>query len=73
MKPTNKNLISFEIRCRVCDTKHVVMVTDVDVADWQGGKFIQDAFPYLTVDERELIMSQTCGSCWDKRFPEMEE
>lgn len=73
MKATNKKLQAFEIKCRVCDTKHTVMVTDVDVADWQGGKFAQDAFPYLTADERELIMSQTCGVCWDKQFPEIEE
>jgi hypothetical protein len=73
MKPTNKNLISFEIKCVVCDTKHTIMVTDVDVADWQDGMFAQDAFPYLTADERELILSQTCGSCFDKIYPQMEE
>lgn len=53
----------------------------VDVADfnrWKDdGVLIQDAFPYLNADDRELIMSTrrfgfwTCPTCWDKIFEEV--
>jgi hypothetical protein len=34
---------------------------------------IQDHFPHLTDDERELIISGTCGSCFDDMFGEKYE
>jgi hypothetical protein len=53
----------------------------VDVADfnrWKDddGVLIQDAFPYLNADDRELIMSTRhfgfwmCPTCWDRTFDE---
>jgi len=68
MKPTSKQLQSFKITCKMCNSTHTIMVTDVDVENWQDGMFAQDAFPYLTADERELIISQTCGPCWHKKY-----
>ena len=44
------------------------MVNGQDVVDWKGGKYIQDAMPYLSADERELLISGTCGTCFDKMF-----
>lgn len=32
---------------------------------WRSGTFVQDAFPYLTVSDRELLISGVCDSCWD--------
>ena len=54
--------------CRSCSESISLMVNGQDVVDWQGGKYIQDAMPYLSVDERELLISGTCGSCFDKMF-----
>jgi hypothetical protein len=40
-----------------------------DMLDWLAGKdFIQDLMPYLSAAERELLISKTCGSCFDKLF-----
>jgi hypothetical protein len=35
--------------------------------------YAQDAFPHLTADERELLISGTCGSCFNAMFPEDDE
>ena len=59
--------------CRSCNESISLMVNGQDVVDWQGGKYIQDAMPYLSADERELLISQTCGVCWDEMFADPED
>lgn len=42
---------------------------EVAQKDWNnycGGMFAQDAFPYLTDPERELLISAVCPTCWDE-------
>ena len=55
-------------RCRTCGETKTLLVCITDYADWQLGKYIQDAMPYLSADERELLISKTCGTCFDKMF-----
>ena len=59
--------------CRFCGTTHTLTVDINDYFDWQNGKHIQDAMPYLTPAERELLISQTCQDCWDRMFGQEEE
>ena len=59
---------AFTVVCRHCETSHTLLVNITDVAEWKLGKYIQDAMPYLSVDERELLISGTCGTCFDKMF-----
>jgi len=33
-----------------------------------GGINIQDALPDFSTDERELLLSSICGTCYDKMF-----
>ena len=61
---------TFTIYCRYCDKPYNLRVNITDVADWQMGKYIQDAMPYLSADERELFISETCGVCCDEMFGE---
>jgi hypothetical protein len=49
-----------------------VLVNVDDYNQWQGGKLVQDAFPYLSADEREILISGTCGPCFDAMFSEEE-
>jgi hypothetical protein len=39
---------------------------------WQNGALIQDAFSFLTDDEREFIMSGTPSHIWDEMFAKEE-
>ena len=52
--------------CLMCGTIQHIYVNYADFMAWRDGMLIQKAMPYLTPDEREMLISQTCGSCWDK-------
>lgn len=38
------------------------------LAEWNAGALIQEAFPNLTRDEREFIMTGITTSEWEKAF-----
>ena len=59
---------TLQARCRTCGDTHILMVNAQDKKRWMEGELIQDAMPYLTPDERELLISGTCGTCFDKMF-----
>ena len=59
--------------CWNCETSHIVEVPAVGWKAWRSGELIQDALPELNADNRELLMSGTCGDCWELFFPEDEE
>jgi len=60
-------------RCTKCGDTQTVLVRKVDLRAWRDGEYIQNAMPYLTVDERELLISGTCGPCFDNMFPDEDE
>tara|TARA_R110002020_G_scaffold157529_1_gene340347 strand:+ start:743 stop:979 length:237 start_codon:yes stop_codon:yes gene_type:complete len=55
-------------RCRSCKALITLHVDKDDVTAWNEGKHIQDAMPYLQPADRELLISGTCGKCWDDMF-----
>lgn len=60
-----------EVECIMCHTKHTILVPTAGYTKWAKGQAkIQDALPGLTDDERELLMSNICPTCWDKMFGE---
>ena len=64
--------MDIKVQCWKCSNEHIISVEQSDHDDWQNGQLIQDALHYLTDDERELLMSATCGECWDILFGEDE-
>ncbi len=60
------------VACRLCRVHHDVMVNMADVRTWMAGTLIQDAMPYLSADDRELLISHTCGKCWENMFGNCE-
>ena len=56
--------------CPFCDEYHEVLVSEANYAEWQGGELAQNAFPYLTADEREILISGICPDCWGRMFGE---
>ena len=55
--------------CRRCGMLHDIDAPTRGWIDWQEGELIQVALPTLTADERELLISGTCGTCFDRMFP----
>ena len=45
----------------------------MDYLDWSDGELAQVAFPYLSADEREMLITGICPTCWDKMFDDGEE
>ena len=64
-----KTMTEFGLTCQFYKVDHVVMADQRDVANSENGALIQDAMPYLSADDRELLISGTCGACFDKMFP----
>jgi hypothetical protein len=63
------------ITCRVCKQGIETEITMDMIYDWKSsGKLIQTVMPNIPADIRELLLSGTCGSCWNQIFkPEEEE
>lgn len=56
--------------CPFCGKAHEIEVNEMDYLDWQDGELAQNVFPYLSADEREMLISGICPTCWDKMFGE---
>lgn len=56
--------------CPFCGNYHGVQVSEADYYAWQDGKLIQNAMPYLSADDREILMTGICPECWNGMFGE---
>lgn len=54
--------------CEECGEVFDIAVDFEDLLRWKAGELVQNAFPYLTPSERELLISQTCGDCWNQMY-----
>lgn len=62
------------VKCRAgCKREFEVPVTEQQLSKWRGGVLIQKAMPSLSPDQRELLISGTCGECWEKMFKEEDD
>ena len=52
---------------------HYMDVKMVDLAAYEDGALIQDAFPYLTSGQRELILTGISDEMWGDMFNDEEE
>ena len=59
---------TMNLQCVHCDETYQINLNYEDVQAWKDGTLIQDALPYLNADQRELLISKTCGPCFDKMF-----
>ena len=59
--------------CPFCGKAHEIEVNEIDYLDWQDGELVQNAFPYLSADEREMLVSGICPKCWNESFGEDDE
>ena len=65
-----KSTMTKKIKCAHCGNVYSVTFSKSDYLSFKSGELVQNAFPYLTAGERELLITKTCDSCWDKFFPE---
>jgi len=51
--------------CMWCRQQQSFEVSIEGFKKWKGGQLAQVAMPELTPDQREFLISQTCGKCFD--------
>lgn len=69
----NRKEVTIVTTCPFCGRANEVEVNEMDYLDWDDGLLVQDAFPYLSADEREMLITGICPTCWDKMFGEEDE
>jgi hypothetical protein len=52
---------------------HLMDVKMIDMAAYEDGAYIQDAFPYLTTSQRELMLTGLTDDVWSEMFGDEEE
>jgi hypothetical protein len=58
--------VVLEITCRHCDEPHFFNISYNQMKRLKAGKEpIQNILRNIDTDERELLISGICGSCWD--------
>ena len=55
--------------CEITEEEYSVKVNLKDFIDWRNGKYAQDAFPMLSREQREFIISGITPAMWDAMFP----
>lgn len=68
MAKINYKEVTVIICCPFCGRGNEIEVNEMDYLDWQDGELVQIAFPYLSADEREALISGICPTCWDNMF-----
>lgn len=61
------------VTCRVTDKQHKIELDREDFIRWQEGEHIQDVWPNMSVDDREMLISGTTPEEWDMLFDAPEE
>jgi hypothetical protein len=69
----NEHIYIFTGTCVVTRKLHSVRVKAEDLFKYRQGVHIQDAFPYLSVDDREFLISGISKEGWELMYPPDEE
>lgn len=69
--------VYLSVDCRMCNQFFQIPMTPEQEAELDKPRSermpVQDIFPELPAATRELLISGTCMSCWDRLFPEDDE
>ena len=59
--------------CLGCGTHATFTMTKEQFDQYQAGEHVQRIFPDWSEDDREMLISGTCPTCWEDIFPEEDE
>jgi len=68
-----ERLMTLAVPCPFCGNVTELEVPFKGFLAYRNGAYIQDAFPSLSADDRELVKTGICVPCWDKTFPDSDE
>lgn len=68
IKGNSKN-VTLAIICPMCGRTSYLKVPTEGYTAWKlHNVLVQDAFPQLSAEDRELLISGICPDCWDAMF-----
>jgi len=56
--------------CRWCGIGKPIEIRKEAWKAWRSGEHIQDVAPEISAGDRELLITQTCGPCFESMFAE---
>ena len=59
-------------KCPFCHKDSEILLNADDLAKWRKGYLVQQAFPYLKTDDREMIVTGSHTECWDTQLAQYE-
>ena len=61
-----------EITCKFCGESHGIVATQFEWDMWYSTDrpYVQRCFPTMSAENREMLISGICPTCWDKTFGE---
>lgn len=70
---SNKETVEVVTTCPFCEEDHIVTVPLDGYSNWLSGEKIQNAMPDVPAEDREMLISGICPSCWQKAFGPIPE
>ena len=75
---TERKMIEVTKQCMCCGASVPLKVYEEDYIEFTTTprtqrRFVQDIFPYLAPQDREMFISQVCPNCWEDMFPSEDE
>lgn len=60
-------------QCVWCRKGYTTALVNVEaISEWNNGKLAQVAFPSVSPEDREFLISGVCPNCWSFSLPEEE-
>jgi len=66
-------VVSVSVRCPFCRGYSFVVVDKEGWDKFEDGAFVQDAFPWLNSDDREVLVSGVCRPCWSMMMEDEDD
>lgn len=70
-------MITFDVDCRLCGQTTQVPATVEQLTELYlprtQRRLMQEIFPDLSIGDRELLISGTCNTCWQKLYGSEDE
>jgi hypothetical protein len=65
--------VTGEVTCCICDRTFTLNIPEKEWLAWQNGELIQRAMPSVSDDDRELLITATCGACFEGMFEDDDQ
>jgi hypothetical protein len=62
--------VNYQVYCYPCSSYTTLILPFRNFHSWRNGEYVQNAFPYLSPAQREMIVSGTHSKCFDELFKE---